>query len=211
MDNIGIYVIITKPVLSYVEIAEICVEEEIKYLQLREKHLTDKQLLSVGAQIQSITKGTKTKFIINDRADIAHILDADGYHLGQDDIPLPAVRKCFSTLETNNKMITGLSTHNLNQLRQAMKLRPDYVGFGPVYKTPTKAVPDPVVGTELLQQALKIANVPIIAIGGINGDNVNEVLAAGAINIAPVRYLMETEKMQKRLRLLKRIIQSNQE
>ena len=104
-------------------------------------------------------------------------------------------------------MITGLSTHNLSQLKQAIKLKPSYAGFGPVYKTPTKANPDPVVGINMLKQALKMANVPVVAIGGIDETNIEPVLAAGAKNVALVRYFMQTKELQQRIKHIKSKIQ----
>lgn len=211
IKDFGLYVIITEPVLPYEEIAEVCVAEEIKFLQLREKHLSDRKLLAVTKRMQKITAGTITNLIINDRPDIAYLSNADGYHLGQEDLPLNAVRKGFPRLKEDKKMLTGLSTHNLSQLEQAIKLKPDYVGFGPVYKTPTKANPDPVVGIDLLKQALKASTLPVVAIGGIDETNIDRVLAAGAKNVALVRYFMQSKNLQQRIKQIKSKIQTYRE
>lgn len=200
MDNFGLYLIITKPQLPYEEIARIAVEEEIRMLQLREKHLSDRELLSIGEKIIKITENTSTRLIINDRPDIALLLSADGYHLGQDDLPLAVARKIYPSAS-----LCGVSTHNLAQADLAFESNPDYIGFGPVYATPTKEVPDPVVGLNNLSKVLSIAKIPVVAIGGIDGSNIEDVLRSGARNIALVRYFMQTKELKERIRRVKAI------
>ncbi len=201
MKNFGIYLIISNPVLSYKEIAEICREEEIKYLQLREKDMPASEIIKVSREIMSVLKGSSTKFIINDRPDLAMASEADGVHLGQDDIPVEFAEKILG-----KDKVFGLSTHNLDQAREALKKNPDYIGFGPIYKTPTKKIPDPEVGTDNLKKVLEFADVPVAAIGGIDETNIREVLDAGAKNICLVRYFMQTENLRQRIRKIKQII-----
>jgi thiamine-phosphate pyrophosphorylase len=198
MDDFGIYVIITKPVLSYADIAGICVRTNVKMLQIREKDMCDRELLEVCRTIAPITKGTQTRFIVNDRVDIALLCNADGVHLGQGDVSIEDARQLLPAGK-----IIGLSTHSVEQAREAIAHHPDYIGFGPVYKTPTKKVPDPVVGTALLQQVVGFSPVPVVAIGGIDMQTLPSVLAAGAKNICCVRYLMETENLEERILKLK--------
>ncbi len=203
MEDFGLYIIITKPVLPYTEIAEICVKHGIRMLQLREKHLPDRDLLKIARDIRYITRGTKTNFVINDRPDIAALVEADFLHLGQDDLPVEEARKIIGD------MPVGLSTHSLEQAREALKKNPAYIGFGPVYPTPTKEKPDPVVGTENLSKVLEFATVPVVAIGGIFPENIPQVLAAGARNIAMVRYFMQTTEFEKRLVYIKSLLQQS--
>ncbi|MFI3262990.1 MAG: thiamine phosphate synthase [Rikenellaceae bacterium] len=200
MENFGLYVIITKPTLSYKEIAEICVEKGVKMLQLREKHLNDKELLEVAREIVAITKGTETNFIVNDRVDIALLSDADGVHLGQDDLSIEDARKILG-----NDKIIGLSTHSIAQAKEALTFKPDYIGFGPIYATPTKEIADPVVGTQLLNEVMKFADVPVVAIGGIDETNIETVINAGAKNVCAVRFLMSTSELASRIDCLKGI------
>lgn len=200
MENFGLYVIITKPILSYKQIAEICVEKGVKMLQLREKHLSDRELLAVAREISAITKGTATNFIVNDRVDIALLSDADGVHLGQDDLSIAEARKIIG-----NDKIIGLSTHSIQQAKDALSQNPDYIGFGPIYATPTKEIADPVVGTELLSEVLAFADVPVVAIGGIDENNATCVIDAGAKNICAVRYLMNTLDLGSRIDHLKNL------
>lgn len=201
MKNIGIYGIISSPFLSHIEVAETFAEEEIFYVQLREKSLSDKKLLEIARILKSVFKGTKTQFIINDRPDIAKLVEADGLHLGQDDVSYHEARTIVG-----KDMIIGISTHNLLQLQEALRNKPSYVGFGPIYATTTKANPDPVVGTASLLEALKIATVPLVAIGGIFPENIDEVLKTGAKNICMVRYFMESKskkELKNRIQFIK--------
>ena len=200
MENISIYIIVTKPRLSYSTIAEKCVSHGIKMLQLREKHLSDKELIKIGKEIRSITKGTSTNFVVNDRPDIAAICDADYLHLGQDDMPIEDARKIVGNMKI------GLSTHSIEQAKEALSQNPNYIGFGPIYPTNAKAKPDKPVGTEQLKQVLGFSNVPVIAIGGIFPENINQVIEAGAKNIAMVRHFMQTEEFDKRVIELNELI-----
>lgn len=194
IDNFGLYLIITKGVLSYQEIARIAVKYNIKYLQLREKDLSDRELISISREIMRITSTSPTKFIINDRADIAKIVDADGLHLGQDDLTLQEAKSIFG-----EDKIYGLSTHSLEQARIAIAQNPDYIGYGPIFPTPTKSKPDPAVGLSNLRQLVDSSPIPVVAIGGIDETNVEEVIYKGAQNISLVRYFMESENLEERI------------
>lgn len=200
MEDFGIYIIITNPQLSYITIAEKCVYHGIKMLQLREKHLSDKELIKIGKEIRGITKGTVTNFVINDRPDIAVLCDADYLHLGQDDISIEEARKIVGDMKI------GLSTHSIQQAKEALSKKPNYIGFGPIYPTNAKAKPDKPVGTEQLKQVLGFANVPVIAIGGIFPENIEQVIDAGAKNIAMVRHFMQTDKFDKRIQDLNELL-----
>lgn len=193
-DNFGIYLIITNPVLSYQEIARIAVKHNVKYLQLREKHLTDREIISVSKEILKITKGQRTKFIMNDRADLAKIVNADGLHLGQDDISLNNAKEIFG-----EDKIYGLSTHSLQQAKDAIIQNPDYIGFGPIFPTPTKVKADPVVGLDLIRSLVLISPIPVVAIGGIDEFNAEQVIYSGAENLSLVRYFMNHHNLEERL------------
>lgn len=197
MEIFGTYIILTKPVLPYAVIAEKCVQHGVRMLQLREKHLSDKELLSVAKEIKSITRGTETKFVINDRPDIAMLCGADYLHLGQDDIDIEEARSIVGDMKI------GLSTHSIQQAKDALAKNPDYIGFGPIYPTNAKAKPDVPVGVEQLKEVLSFSSVPVVAIGGIFPENIHEVVRAGAKNIAMVRYFMQAEDFENRLQKMK--------
>lgn len=193
MEDFGLYIIITKPQSSYRLVAESCVERGVKMLQLREKSLSDKELIRIGKEIRAITRGSETSFVMNDRADIAAICKADFLHLGQDDVSMQEARKIVGDMKI------GLSTHSIQQVKEALVQKPDYIGFGPVYPTNTKEKPDKPVGIEQLKLVLEISSVPVVAIGGIFPENSKIILDAGAKNIAMVRYFMQTDRFDERV------------
>ncbi len=202
VQNFGLCVIITKPRLSYIEVAQTCVKCGVKYLQLREKDLSDKEILAAAEQITAITSQSDTQFVMNDRADLAHLAKADMLHLGQDDVTL------YDAQQIVGEMPIGLSTHSLAQAREAILQNPAYIGFGPIYPTTTKANPDPTVGVERLQELLAELgeeSLPVIAIGGIFPENVERVVGAGARNICLVRHLMECESVEELERRIKEL------
>ncbi len=185
--------ILTRPGVGHVAAAEVAVRCGVGMLQLREKELGGRELLRIARELRAVTRGTDTRLIINDRPDIAVLCGADGVHVGQDDLGVEQVRRIVG-----EGMTVGLSTHSIAQAQQAQELAGvDYIGFGPVYATTTKAVPDPVVGTALLGQVIGFSRVPVVAIGGIFPENLDTVLGVGARNPCLVRYLMEpTEPTQ---------------
>lgn len=193
MEDFGLYIIITKPQSTYRHIAESCVEHGVKMLQLREKLISDKELIKIGKEIRAITKGSETSFVMNDRPDIAAICEADFLHLGQDDVSMEDARKIVGDMKI------GLSTHSIQQVEKALAQKPDYIGFGPIYPTTTKAKPDKTVGVEQLKQILGLVNIPVVAIGGIFPENIQEVFDAGAKNIAMVRHFMQTNQFDQRV------------
>jgi thiamine-phosphate pyrophosphorylase len=192
--NFGIYLIISNPVLSYQDLARIAVKYNIKYIQLREKSLSDREIIAASREIMKITSGTASNFIMNDRADLAKIVNADGLHLGQDDLSLEEAKTIFG-----NDKIYGLSTHSLDQAHKAINQNPDYIGYGPIFPTPTKAKPDPAVGLDTIKDVVQVSPIPVVAIGGIDETNVEEVVYAGAENISLVRYFMNHHDLEERL------------
>lgn len=205
MDNFGLYVILTRPAIGHVAAAEIAVRQGVRMLQLREKLLPDGELLRIAREVRAVTRGTGTRFVVNDRPDIAVLCDADGVHVGQGDLPVAEVRRIVG-----EGMIVGLSTHSVAQATAAQSLMGvDYIGFGPVYPTTTKAVPDPVVGIVLLKEVLGFSQLPVVAIGGIFPENIATVLAAGAKNPCLVRYFMEPPdpaEMERRIASVQRML-----
>ena len=201
--NFGLYMIISNPKIAYTTIAEICVKHNIKYLQLREKQdkpgaLSDRDLLVIAREIKSITKDSNTIFIINDRVDICLLSEADGVHLGQSNFHLAEVKKILP-----KEKVIGLSTHSILQVDEAIKDNPDYIGYGPIYSTPTKSIPDPVVGCDSIYKVVKMSHIPVVVIGGIDENNINHVLSAGAQNICMVRYFMQCDTIEFENRIIK--------
>ncbi len=144
-------------------------------LQLRAKGLGDRALLGLAERIRDLCRSAGVPFVLNDRPDIAAWVEAEGVHVGQDDLAVSVVRRVAGP-----SMIVGVSTHDLAQAVRAAADGADYVGFGPVFPTSSKANPDPVVGLEGLRAVVDRVPVPVVAIGGISRENVDAVRASGA-------------------------------
>lgn len=150
---------------AVLEFAERVLVARPPLLQLRAKHSSTKDTLTLLRALRPLCSLAGTRLIANDRADLAVLGQCDGVHIGQDDLPLSVVRLIAPGL------LLGVSTHTLEQLVQALAERPDYVAFGPVFATSSKARPDPVLGVTLLAEAYALAcaaRIPLVAIGGIN-------------------------------------------
>ncbi len=182
MEDFGLYLVMTDPVVGYERCCEAAVKAGVRIVQLRMKDRPRDEIVAVGRALRRITAGTQTLFIVNDDPSIAAEVEADGVHVGQGDMPVPDVRRLYPSLR-----IVGLSTHNPEQARRAIDVRPDYIGVGPVFATPTKKVPDPTLGVETAGRMIASVPFPAVAIGGLNLDTLPSVLAAGARSFAVVR------------------------
>jgi thiamine-phosphate pyrophosphorylase len=191
----GFYAILTNPVRGYEYCAKVFVDHEIAFVQLRMKDAPEAEIIKVAEKMREITSGTKTKLIINDNPNIAKTVGADGVHVGQNDMPFNEARTIVG-----ERAIVGMSTHSVHQMQDACRLKPDYVGVGPVYATPTKKKPDPVTGIDGMKEMLAQATVPAVAIGGITLENLPLVLEAGAKNFCMVRPITITQEPEKVLR-----------
>ncbi len=147
-------------------------------IQLREKGLDDRTLLARAREACEVTHSAGALFIVNDRPDIARLVDADGVHLGQDDMPIQEARRILGP-----DALIGVSTHNLDQVRRAVLDGANYLGVGPTFPSQTKEF-DAFAGLDFVQQAFAETSLPAFAIGGIDLDNVAQVVAAGAHGIA---------------------------
>jgi thiamine-phosphate pyrophosphorylase len=157
----------------------------VTLIQIREKILPSLQFYNEAARALRVARERRVRIIINDRVDIALALNADGVHLGQDDLPPAAARRLLGS-----EAIIGISTHNLEQARLAAKMPIDYVAFGPIFTTTTKQSLNLPVGIKGLEQAREaLGNLPLVAIGGITGQNCQSVLNAGADAVAVISEL----------------------
>lgn len=182
MKPFGLYLVMTDPIVGYDACAKAAVNAGIRMLQLRMKNAPREHIIQVAREIRRITDGTETTFIVNDDPAIAAEVEADGVHVGQDDLSPAEIRQRYPSLK-----IIGLSTHNLSQVLASREQPIDYIGVGPVYTTPTKAIPDPTLGLETMRQMIAAAAHPAVAIGGIDAQRLPEVVAHGAENVAIVR------------------------
>ena len=187
IGKIGFYGILTNPVVGYERLAEVMVERGVRIIQLRMKDAPADEVLATARRLREIIPPGVT-FIVNDSPEIALESGADGVHLGQDDMPYGEARKIVGP-----DAVIGLSTHNPAQTTAACALEPHYIGVGPVFATPTKVNPDPVIGLGGMREMLSIATVPAVVLGGIDHDNLAEVLSAGAQNVCAVRCINHSE------------------
>lgn len=169
-------------------------------IQLREKQMSKKARLELGERLRDVTRREAIPFIVNDDVDIALILDADGVHLGQDDIPIRAARPLM------RDKIIGVSTHSLEQAIEAISAGADYIGVGPIFETATKRDRDPLVGLELLRRIKDICPIPYVAIGGIGKDNIASVTEAGCHRAAVISDILLAPDIEDRCRQLRGIL-----
>ncbi|HHT9122820.1 MAG TPA: thiamine phosphate synthase [Candidatus Wunengus sp. YC63] len=160
----------------------------VKTVQLREKGLATHELYSIACELRKITSDFKANFIVNDRVDIALAVEADGVHLGWQSLPFGVVRKLLGF-----EKLIGVSTHNRQEALQAQEYRADYITFGPIFDTPSKAGLLKPTGVEAIQKLKKEINIPIVALGGINENNAEAVLDAGADGIAVISSIMQAD------------------
>jgi len=173
------------------------IEGGVDTVQLRDKESTTKEFVAIARKLRVLTRSKGIRFIINDRVDIAAAVDSDGVHLGQNDLSLPAARKMLG----ENKII-GLSTHNLSQALRAEKQGADYIAIGPVFKTTTKNAGRP-VGPEMIRKIKKKVELPLVVIGGINENNIEDAAKAGADCFAVASAVIKAQDTRKAVKKLK--------
>ena len=185
----GLYIILDPsvcPARLLVEVLMASTEVGASLFQYRNKTASMKEAYTEALALRQAAAEAGAHFIVNDRCDLALAVDADGVHLGQGDLPLDLARKVMGP----DKLI-GISTHNLDQVRDATAGKPDYLGFGPVFTPASKQDHDPVVGLEGLRAMRGLTSLPIFAIGGIQIDQVGEVMRAGANGVAVVSAILK--------------------
>lgn len=158
----------------------------VDMVQLREKKRTAKEIISLAIKIRQLCSMYNALFIVNDRIDIAQIAKADGVHLGQDDIDIKSARDILG-----ENILIGISTHKPEDAINAKNNGADYIGVGPVFKTPTKPGRIP-VGLEYVKWVKENIDIPFYAIGSIDNENIDDVIKAGASRVAVVRSIMNS-------------------
>lgn len=177
-----LYVLVDKKLLGERKVEDVVkqlIRTGVQMIQYRDKYSDDSEFLKEATKIKKILRKPNVLYIINDRVDIALLIDADGVHVGQSDLPVAVARKLLG----KNKII-GTSAENIKQAKMAQKEGADYVGLGPIFYTTTKEnIPQP-VGLDLIKQAKKKLKIPFFPIGGINLDNLDSIISAGAKRVA---------------------------
>jgi thiamine-phosphate pyrophosphorylase len=177
-------------------------EGGIKLIQLRAKAMTPVDFFQLACTTRTLTRSYACKLIINDRVDIALACEADGVHLGQDDLPLYAARQLMGD------KIIGISTHSTEQAKEAEDGGADYIGFGPMFGTTTKATGYSARGPTMLRQVRDAVRVPIVAIGGITETNASQVWRAGADSAAIISDLLGADDIADKVKRIQALHQS---
>ncbi|HEY8597341.1 MAG TPA: thiamine phosphate synthase [Thermomicrobiales bacterium] len=183
------------------EIVRAAIRGGIDVVQLRGKDLPAREQLAIGRELRAITREAGLLFIVNDRVDLALALDADGVHVGQDDLPAEVVRQLVGP-----EMIVGVSAATIPEARAARDAGADYLGVGAIYSTATKLDAGAATGPGLLGTIAGAVALPLVAIGGINATNVAEVIAAGATGAAVVSAIVAADDPEAAARDLQRRI-----
>jgi len=166
-------------------LAEAYLEGGARFLQVRAKHATSAEYLSLCEEVVARARASGASVIVNDRADIARLSGAAGVHVGQDDLPVPAVRAIVGV-----SAMVGFSTHSEDQVREAEGMPIDYVAIGPIFGTATKETGYSALGLDVLRRVTTAK--PVVAIGGITLDRVKSVMDAGAASVAVISDLLVT-------------------
>ena len=165
----------------------------VKVVQYRNKEASTRQMYEEALKLKSLCKG-KAIFLINDRLDIALAVNADGVHLGNDDLPYSIARKLLG----KNKII-GLTVHNLKEAKLAQRSGADYIGISPIFATRTKSDAGKPAGIELIKEIKKHVTLPIIAIGGIDLSNAKSVIEAGAEGLCAISAVVTKQDVKKEI------------
>jgi thiamine-phosphate pyrophosphorylase len=173
-----------------------------KIVQLREKQLSKKELLSMAQKFRERTQKAGMLLFINDHLDIALAVGADGVHLGQDDLPLEYARRLAP------EILIGISTHSLSQALAAQAVGADYVNIGPIFPTGTKQTPMAPLGPEAIARIKPHFTIPFTVMGGINRDNIEQVLKAGASKVAVVTAVTKAPDIPRAIEDLREMIRS---
>lgn len=200
--DVSIYVIITAELCArdWFATAELAIEGGARAIQLREKGLSDAELLTRSRRLSALCHDRGTLFIVNDRPDIALLSHADGVHIGQEDFSVADVRRMVPAT-----MIVGVSTHNREQIDRAVTDGPDYIAVGPMFPTATKPQ-EHIAGPDTLKYARQSTSLPLVAIGGISASNAALVHAAASCTLCVCSAIIATPDPREAVRQLMRIV-----
>jgi len=189
----GLYVIIDAQTLgerSEAEAACQVIQGGARVIQLRDKHRSKRELISVARKLKQICAEASVLFIVNDYVDLALAIDADGVHLGRNDLPVPLARKILPL-----DKIIGCSARTVELAIEAQEEEADYIGVGSIYSSPTKPGAE-VIGLGRLHDIRNAVSIPIVALGGVNESNVSEVIKAGADCVAVIDAVLSARDIR---------------
>jgi thiamine-phosphate pyrophosphorylase len=189
----GLYLLLDPAVCqsrSLVDVLKEAADHGVRLFQYRDKTATMSQAYQTGSALRKAAAEANAWLIVNDRCDLALAIDADGAHVGQQDLPLSEARRLLG-----EKKVLGISTHTPAQVAAAVAERPDYIAYGPIFPTATKPDHEPVVGITGLVHIRRMVPLPLFAIGGISADRVEEIRKAGADGVAVSAAVLRSADM----------------
>jgi thiamine-phosphate diphosphorylase len=191
LKKIGKLCLITDTVIqkkySHLQIAQLAIKGGADIIQLRDKSLPTGKLIDVAKKIALLCRKHNVLFIVNDRVDVVMVSGADGVHLGKEDIPVKDARKLLG-----NRKIIGGTAHSLKEAKLREKEGTDYVGFGHIYSTKSKYKPEKAKGSKMLAEVVRKVKIPVIAIGGISLNNIDDVTATRVHGIAVIGSVLKS-------------------
>ncbi len=179
----------------FLKVIEMALEAGVRAIQLRERDLPIRELLTLAEQIKDLSHQAGASLLVNDRIDVCLAVDADGVHLRSDHLPIPIVRKLVGPKRT-----IGVSCHAVQDVINAEKDGADFVVLGPIYDTPSKRSYGPPLGKEIIRTSRIMCKIPIYAIGGIKVNAIQKVLESGASGIAVISSILNAEDVQETVR-----------
>ncbi len=186
---------------GHLEVARAALEGGASMIQLREKNVTDRELWALAREMQRMARKRGAGFVVNDRVDIALAAEADGVHLGADDLPVAAARRILGT-----GAVVGASVANAEEAKAAEAAGATYVSVGSIFPTPSKEDAGKAIGIGPIGDIGRATALPVLAIGGINSDNVDAVIRAGAHGVAVISAVAEAGDMVEATSNLRRLI-----
>lgn len=202
--NYGLYLVTDSGLSrgrSHEEIVTCAIRGGVSVVQLREKDCCTRDMIEMGRRILAVCRAHGVPLIVNDRLDVALAIDADGIHVGQEDMPVPIARKLLGP-----DKILGVTAHTVEETLKAIEEGADYIGASPIFATATKADAGKPIGLEGLREIAAACKIPVVAISGINAANAAETIRAGAAGVAVVSAIVGAEDVEGAARELADIV-----
>ncbi len=202
--DLSVYVITDRTVAgerSILDVVRAAIRGGATVVQLREKEASTREMIELGQALHEITREAGVPLIVNDRLDVALAIDAEGVHVGQDDMPAHLARRLLGP-----DKILGVSAGTVEEARQAERDGADYLGVGDVYGTPTKPDAGVPIGVGGLAQIAREVSIPVVGIGGITPDNAEAVIRAGAVGVAVISAVVGAPDPEMAARRLRQVV-----
>jgi thiamine-phosphate pyrophosphorylase len=185
-----------------VEVVEAALRGGVTVVQYREKSASTRIMLEGARELRQLCKAAGVPLIVNDRIDVALAVDADGVHVGQDDMPASLARRLIG-----KGRILGVSAGNPQEARKAEAEGADYIGASPIFATPTKLDAPAPMGVEGLRRLARVVGIPVVAIGGVNAENASSMIAAGAAGVAVVSAIVAARDVEAAARAIRAAVE----